>query len=677
MAVNVSTHEPIVDVLHGVRVADPYRWLEDRTSQPTRHWIEVEQQRHNNYFAQLPGIVELRARVSSFLDRETLGQPSMVGNRLFFCRRRKGEEQGSIYLRNTETGEERSLVDPSRFGPNACIAIHRISQDGGLMAYAVKRGGERTEELRFLDVSSGRTFDDHLERGYARGLAFASDETGFYYCHEQAAPIRENHLHEVRFHLFGAPFDQDEVLISLPRNKDSRLVLISDERNLGAVFVCDGSSDTKADLYLACRSNIRCWRRIPIDGMPSYTPFLHNGRIYLVSFSPEPNGEILDFDQDTGDISVIVPAWRESIEDLHLAEECLYLSYRVDNQTHIHRWTWDGKFLGVLPPHPEGSFRFLPSYSGSSDALFFAHESFSEPPSILIYRETTRSYTPWGMQAHGLPDRRYLIRRISYPSKDGTQIPMWIVEQEGGNTDVCRPTILTAYGGFGISMTPRFSVLVAVMLELGCVFALPNIRGGSEFRKAWHEAARRRNRQVAYDDFIAAAEWLCANRITESERLAIFGGSNSGLLVAAAMTQKPELFRAVLCISPILDMLRYETFGNANKWIDEYGSVTDAEDFRVLHSYSPYHHVRDDIDYPATLFVTGDKDAQCDPAHVRKMAARMQDRPAQRRPILVDYSAERGHSPVLPLSVRVDALTRRIGFLSNELGIGVPVGARQ
>jgi prolyl oligopeptidase len=182
---------------------------------------------------------------------------------------------------------------------------------------------------------------------------------------------------------------------------------------------------------------------------------------------------------------------------------------------------------------------------------------------------------------------------------------------------------------------------------------------------------------VAYDDFIAAAEWLCVSGITKSERLAIFGGSNSGLLVAAAMTQKPELFRAVLCISPILDMLRYEAFGNASKWRDEYGSVTDAEDFRALHSYSPYHRVHDDIDYPATLFVTGDKDAQCDPAHVRKMAARLQDRSAQRRPIVVDYSAERGHSPVLPLSVRVDALTRRIGFLCKELRIDVPVEPRQ
>jgi prolyl oligopeptidase len=220
-------------------------------------------------------------------------------------------------------------------------------------------------------------------------------------------------------------------------------------------------------------------------------------------------------------------------------------------------------------------------------------------------------------------------------------------------------------------MMPRFSVLVTVMLELGCVFALPSLRGGSEFGREWHEAARRRKRQVAYDDFISAAEWLCSRGISQPERMAIFGGSNSGLLVAAAMTQRPDLFRAVLCIAPILDMIRFEQFGDARKWREEYGTVTDAGDFHSLHAYSPYHHVSENVNYPSTLFVTGDKDRQCDPAHVRKMAGLLQDRGVQTNPILVDYSVERGHTPALPLSVRIDALARRVAFLCHELKITV------
>jgi prolyl oligopeptidase len=235
---------------------------------------------------------------------------------------------------------------------------------------------------------------------------------------------------------------------------------------------------------------------------------------------------------------------------------------------------------------------------------------------------------------------------------------------------------MTGYGGFGVAMTPQYSVLVTIMMELGTVFALPHIRGGGELGKPWHDAGRARNRQTAIGDFVAAGEWLCRKGITVPSKLAIFGGSNSGLLVGSAMTQSPGLFRAVLCIAPLLDMVRYERFDQAAKWQSEYGSVECAEEFQALHALSPYHHVRSDEDYPATLFVTGDRDDRCNPAHVRKMAARLQERAAQRNSILVDYSAERGHSPVLPLLERVDALARRLAFLCRELTIEVPEEGR-
>jgi prolyl oligopeptidase len=231
---------------------------------------------------------------------------------------------------------------------------------------------------------------------------------------------------------------------------------------------------------------------------------------------------------------------------------------------------------------------------------------------------------------------------------------------------------MTGYGGFGVPLTPQYSVLVNIMLESGAVFAVPHIRGGGEFGNSWHEAARGAERRTAVEDFIRAAEWLCSEGITTPRRLAIFGGSNAGLLVGAAMTLGPGLFRAVLSIAPLLDMVRYERFDQAAKWRSEYGSVANAAEFRALLRYSPYHRVRRNVDYPSVLFVTGDSDDRCNPAHVRKMAARLQERAAQHYPVLVDYSAERGHSPVLPLSVRIEALARRIAFLCRELGIQVP-----
>ena len=266
------------------------------------------------------------------------------------------------------------------------------------------------------------------------------------------------------------------------------------------------------------------------------------------------------------------------------------------------------------------------------------------------------------------------VRKEEVISSDGTGVPLTLVSRHTSSVGSPGPVIMTSYGGFGVSMTPQFSVLVAIMMELGVTFALPHIRGGGDLGKEWHDAGRARNRQAAYGDFIAAAEWLCQQGVTIPGALAIFGGSNSGLLVGAAMTQRPDLFGAVLCIAPLLDMVRYEVFDQAVKWRREYGTVSDRDDFQALVAYSPYHRIADHVDYPATLFVSGDKDDRCNPAHTRKMAALLQERPAQTSSVIVDYSAERGHSPVLPLSVRIPALARRIAFLCRELHIAIPQG---
>jgi len=251
---------------------------------------------------------------------------------------------------------------------------------------------------------------------------------------------------------------------------------------------------------------------------------------------------------------------------------------------------------------------------------------------------------------------------------------MTLVAPQKTDTGVGSPVIMTSYGGFGVPTAPGFSVLVSVMMELGATFALPHIRGGSEFGRRWHDEARGRNRQVAFDDFIAAAQWLCANGEASPKRLAIFGGSNAGLLVGAAMTQRPDLFSAALCIAPLLDMVRYERFDRAMQWRQEYGASEIEEEFQALYAYSPYHNIADDVDYPPVLFVSGDRDDRCNPAHVRKMAARLQQRDVQSNSVLVDYSLERGHSPVLPLSIRIESLARRLAFLCRELNITIPFG---
>ena len=669
MPVSPSRPEAAIDILHGVTIVDPYRWLEDRRSPATQEWIDHQRCIHDEYFSRTCGLDTIQSRVQKYLNAETVDQPARIGNRLFFRRMAERQEQPCICVRDLETGIERILVDPAEQGPFAAVAIYRISEDGTVLAYALKCGGQRSQELHFVDVNNGRISGGFLEAGITRGLAFASDSSGFYYCQDPEAPSKQSRTHDIRFHRFEEGIENDPLLFSVPRTECSRLLLVSDHVHLGAIFLRESGSEMQLDFYMASRGRDRLWQPVCLGRTPSFSPFLHQGRVYALSFASDSSGEILELRDDGSEGSVLVPPWRAVIRSLHLARERLYVCYEVDCKTLIHSWTWKGEFLGPLPEQPEGTFTLLPSFTGDSDALFFSHESFSKRTSIREYDEVSGCYLPSEVQTEEPEDHPFHVERVTYLARDGTSIPMWLVALAGKDKRECRPTILTGYGGFGLSMTPRFSVLVTVMLGLGCVFALPSIRGGSEFGREWQEAARRRKRQVAYDDFLAAAEWLCANGVTEPRHLAIFGGSNAGLLVGAAMTQRPTLFRAVLCIAPLLDMLRYERFGDARKWREEYGTIDDAEDFNALKAYSPYHRIADKVNYPAILFVTGDKDAQCDAAHVRKMAALLQGREAQRNPILVDYGAERGHSATLPLHVRVDALTKRIAFFCRELGI--------
>ncbi len=672
MQLSLAMPKPAVEVLHGVTIVDPYRWLEDRSSPFTRCWLEEQQELCEDYFPRLSEAEKLRSRVAQLLSAETIEQPAKIGDRYFYRRRLQSQEQACLCVQNTLTGEERVLVDPAQQGAYVAVAIHQISEDGRLLAYLLKHGGERTEEVHFVDADTGRILEDHLPVGYARGLAFTSDNTGVYYCHEPATITDEDKCHEVRLHRFGTSFDKDRVLFSLPRMHLSRMYLRADDTNLQVSYGYVTDTGRVADFYVAARSDHDHWKLILLDGAGAHAPFLHKGRLYGVSYAESPNGKIVEMRDDGTDGTVIVPEWSTPITGLQLADDHLYVVYEVDAKLVVREWSWSGEFLEQLPEPPDGSFGLAVTYTHSSDHLFFVHETFFMPPTILEYDKSTRSYRRWARQKTRVRESQFHVERVSYPSKDGTPIPMWLVSRDPPATKKTRPAILTGYGAAGVSMTPRFSALVTIMVELGCVFALPNIRGGSEFGKEWHEAVLRRNRQIVYDDFLAAADWLCAENITRPERLAIFGGSNSGLLVGAAMTQRPDLFRAVLCIAPILDMLRYEEFGDARKWREEHGSVEDPDEFRALYAYSPYHRVEEGVNYPATLFVSGDKDTQCDPAHVRKMAARLQNRASQTNSIVVDYSSERGHTASLPLSVRIDALARRIAFLCQELGIDVP-----
>jgi prolyl oligopeptidase len=656
--------DPIVEILHGVEVVDPYRWLEDAYSVETREWLENQQHILNTYFSDQNALERLESRVDELLNTPVVDQPVTMQNRFFYRRRNKGQEQPCIYVQDLSSHEERLLVDLSGEGPYTSVRIHRVSGDASLLAFEVKCGGSDTRQIRVMSVSHRNTSPATVTLGYAGSVFFGIDNDGFYYCPELGNSADG---HVIQYHRFGST-TLDREIFRLTRTPASRLVLMADDINLGVAYVSERDEELVTDFYIATHASLPQWKRIFTSKRCPFAPILKNGRIFVFSCEGAPNGRIVECRRDGSVIGVVVPEQETRLHHFSITTMHIYTTYTIGHETMIHRWTLSGKYEGQIQTPEGGTIQLLPNL-GDDDGLYYTFQSFTVPLTVFHYSPDAASPSVWSKLDLSFESDGYEVRRFVYPSKDGTDIPLSLVTSKESRATVDHPLVMTAYGGFGTTMTPQFSALVAVLLELGVMFALPNIRGGSEFGKQWHEAARGQNRQVAIDDFLAAAQWLCDNHVTTPRKLGIFGGSNSGLLVAAAMTQAPDLFGAVLCIAPILDMVRYERFGQASRWRREFGSICNPDDFHALFAYSPYHRVQAAIDYPATYFVSGDKDDRCDPAHVRKMAAHLQNRSAQTRPILVDYSSERGHSPVLPLSVRIDALSRRIAFFSKELGI--------
>jgi len=658
------------DVIHGVTVRDPYRWLEDRSLPETQEWIKRQQKRCDNYFVNCGDIELIWEQVRAYLDVEETDQPIRIGDRYFYRGRGRGLEQASIYTRDASTGSNRSLVDPSLGGPFASVGIYRISDDCALLAYGVRQGGEDRQTIRFLDIDSGRLLPDTIAAGYARGLVFAPGNSGIYYCHESDAAAAEHRILFHRFHDSAA----HQVVFRAVRSRESRLVLTADGIHLGAFWIRRVGLDMVADFCIARVDSYPAWKQVFVNRRMPCVPLLKHGRIFALTSDEAPQGEVVELAESGSKIRTVVPEQKAVLRQLAVVGEQFFAQQLENGTSSIRWWSLLGDAEGRIDPPGDGTLQMLSAGCHAETSLFYTYESFDQPRMTFEYRPRTRRSQLWARQTLPAGTGHCDLRLVSFPSRDGTRIPMTLASRQESSLTKEAAVIMTSYGGFGVPTTPQFSVLVTMMMQFGAAFALPHIRGGGDFGKSWHDAGRAQQRQNSFDDFIAAAEWLCSTRISTPKRLAIFGGSNSGLLVSAAMTQRPGLFGAVLCIAPLLDMVRYESFDQAAKWRSEYGTVDAVEDFHVLHAYSPYHHVEEEVDYPPVMFVSGDKDERCNPAHVRKMAALLDGRRAQKSPIVVDYTEQRGHAPVLPLSVRVEALARRIAFLCRELHLPVSGG---
>jgi prolyl oligopeptidase len=539
------------------------------------------------------------------------------------------------------------------------------------LLYEVKEGGERTGTFELFDVETRNRLSDRLPRGYLRGFSFAANAKSFYYVHE-AIDSRRPFYRAAYEHVLGSLFSEDEEIFFAGEDQNIRLILLPGGTRLGfAVYRFLEKCFT--DVYLAELDRERSVTAL-LRGVDCLLgPHLVDDRIFAITDRNAPNRRIVEIPRYTGgehEWIDIVPEADDPIRRWFLVGDRIAVSYSQHLNQKVCLFTLSGNKIGEIPIRRDENVRMVGGSPSHGD-LFLERESFLEPIAISCYEVTSGQETLWSRKQVPFDASRYGHAQIWYTSSDGTRIPMFLVGRQDILAKSDSPTIMTSYGGFGSSMTPQFSVFVAFLIERGCLFALPNIRGGSEFGAEWHIAAKRRKRQTAYDDFLCAAESLIGTGRTDPKRLAIFGGSNSGLLVGAALTQRPDLFRAVVCMVPLLDMLRYHLYDNAHIWKEEFGTADLLEDFETLSRYSPYHRVRDGVKYPAVMLVSGDADRNCNPLHARKMTARLQAASASLNPIFLDYSEFRGHSPVLPLSQRIDALTDRMAFLCDQLQLEV------
>jgi prolyl oligopeptidase len=660
---------PVTDTLHGVAVTDNYRWLEDQTSADTRAWVTAQNRFREQQMAGLPGRDAIAGRLRELLMVDQQGTPTVRGNRYFYTKRAADQDYSAIFMKLGAAGAEVPIIDPNVTAGEVPIStsLMDIAEDGTLLAYGVRRGGEDEVTVRFYDVLRRRATVDVLPRARNGSVSITPDKRGFFFTRQTPQGPR------LYYRAFGAGAAEQllygdglgpDIGMGAQLSRDGRWLIISVGRGTSGgndLFLMDAT--TRAAPVAMVTGTDR-----------NYNPDFAGDRIVIQTDWNAPNGRVMIATPDAPareSWREIVPEGPQPIAGTSLVGGKLWVRYLEDVQARVKGFDLEGRPFRELTMPGVGTLSGLGG-DFERDEGFFSFSSFNTPATVYRYSvaRNTRSVF-WRLRVRFETDA-YEVKQVWFTSKDGARVPMFLAHRKGLALDGTNPVYLTGYGGFNISQTPGFSAMYAVWMERGGVVAVPNLRGGSEFGEAWHHAGMFGRKQNVFDDFIAAAEWLIANRYTTADRLAIAGGSNGGLLVGAALTQRPDLFRAVVCSVPLLDMLRYERFLLGRFWISEYGAATDSAQFRYLRAYSPYQNTRPGTRYPSVLFETGDGDTRVAPLHARKMTALLQavtTAPVSERPILLKYDTEAGHSGGLPVTKTIDDTALRLQYVMWQLGM--------
>jgi prolyl oligopeptidase len=667
-----------VDDFHGIKISDPYRGLEDADVPATRKWVEQENELTFSYLSKLPGREALRARLTELWNYERFGSFFKAGSHYFYSHNTGLQNQSVIYVADSLNGSPRELLDPNTYRKDGTAALsgESVSWSGKMYAYAIAQAGSDWQEWRIRDVGTGKDSPDLVRWVKSGAVAWTADDKSFYY-----PRFPEPAADKV---LTAAALDQKVYLHKLgdPQSADKLIYERPDQPSWGLYpSVLEGGRYLFFNIYTGVPGkNLLSYQDLTAKAPHTvdliskaeyeYSPFGAVGSVvYMQTNDGAPRGRVIAIDLDRPareNWKEIVPESKETLEGVQMAAGKLLLQYMKDAHSAVRLAALDGKPLADVELPGIGSAYVSPVRMGDKEA-FYSFTTFTTPGTIYRLNLETGKSGVIRQSKTAFDAAPYETTQVFCTSNDGTRVPMFLTYRKGLKRDGQTPTLLYAYGGFNIPLTPAFNPAIAEWLRMGGVYAEANLRGGSEYGEAWHQAGMRDKKQNVFDDFIAGAEWLISNQYTSTPKLAIFGGSNGGLLVGAVLNQRPDLFGAAMPAVGVMDMLRFQRFGFGTQWVGEYGSPDNPEDFAVIRRYSPLHNIRTGVAYPPVLITTSDHDDRVMPGHSLKYAATLQQAQEGPAPILIRIETRAGHGAGKPTAKTIEEWADRLTFLRSAL----------
>ena len=667
----------VTDHYFGTEVADTYRWLEDDNSPETKEWVKNQNDVTFNYLEQIPFREKIKERLTNIWNYPKISAPHKTGGKYFISKNDGLQNQSVIYVKDKLDGEEKEILDPNKLSEDGTVALatYTVSKDGKYMAYAISRGGSDWREIFVKEIETGKDLKDHIKWAKFSGISWYND--GFYYSRynepkEGDELSGENLNNKLYYHEIGTKQDEDILTYEEPENPERSFhANITEDKKYMVIAVTESTSGNA--LYY---KNLEKKDPELVKLVQTFDNDIHvidhiNGKFYVVTNKNAPKYQLMSIDPENPEKewTIVIPEKDYVLQGVSIVGGKLFANYMKDAHNKIEVFDLSGNYLYDIESPVMAS---IDGFQGEKDDTFtfFTVESFTTPETTYKYDIATNTYEVYQKTEVNLDPSEYETKQVFYTSKDGTKIPMFIVHKKDIELNGDNPALLYGYGGFNISYTPYFNVSRLIWLENGGIFAMANLRGGGEYGEEWHKAGTKLNKQNVFDDFIAASEYLINNNYTNSEKLAIQGGSNGGLLVGAVTNQRPELFKVALPAVGVMDMLRYHKFTIGRYWAVDYGTSEDNEEmFRYLYAYSPIHNIKEGISYPATFVTTGDHDDRVVPAHSFKYIATLQKKSNTQNPLLIRIQTNAGHGAGKPTNIQIQELTDMYSFVFYNMGV--------